>query len=148
LPGRPRPARGSRARDSARTIRVRRDALAVRGGLHLRLQGLRQTEGDAGAEVVSRRRCRRLRACGFVDDDELGIAAREPHLDVPRRELLVERESRLGEDVEEAELEGGRDRRGESFARRRRGLVTERSRGREVGLDRLNVSFDVHVTSI
>ena len=65
-----------------------------------------------------------------------------------RRELLVERECRLGEDVEEAELEGGRERRGESLARCCRGLVTERSRGREVGLDRLNVSFDVHVTSI
>ena len=83
-----------------------------------------------------------------VDDDELRIAAGEPHLDVPRRQLLVERERRLGEDVEEAELERGRDRRCEPLARRRGRLVTECGRGREVGLDRLNVSFDVHVTSI
>ena len=40
------------------------------------------------------------------------------------------------------------DRRREALARRGGGLVAERRGCREVGLDRLNVPFDVHVTSI
>ena len=84
----------------------------------------------------------------FLDEHELGIAAGEANLDVPARELGVERQRRLGEHVEEPQLERRRDGRGEPLAGERRRLVAECGGRREVGLDRLYVSFDVHVTSI
>ena len=77
-----------------------------------------------------------------------GIATRQADLDVPRGELVVERQRRLGEDVEEPKLERRADGRGEALAGDGRSLVTECGGCREVGLDGLNVSFDVHVTSI
>ena len=83
-----------------------------------------------------------------VDDDELGVAPGQPHLDVTGRELRVECQRRLRENVEEAELERRGDRGCEALARRRGRLVAERGGRREVGLDCLNVSVDVHVTSI
>ena len=141
------PRRGSSARESARTIHAlvetpSRFAAASTcafnaSGSRSVMRALRSSPGAGAA---------RPRAA-VVDEDELGIAAGEPHLDVPRRELGVERERRLGEDVEEPELERRLDRRRETLARGRGRLVAERGSRREVGLDGLNVSFDVHVTS-
>ena len=84
----------------------------------------------------------------LLDKHELGIAPGEAHLDVTRRQLGVERQRRLGEDVEEPQLERRLDRGRETLAGGGRRLVAERGGLGEVGLDGLHVTFDVHVTSI
>ena len=146
----PRPApRGSRARESARTIQALAETPSLlattsicafsASGSRSVMRALRSSPG-AGGESASPR--------SIVDEDELRIAPREPYLDMPRGELGVERQRRLGENVEEPELERRSDRSREPLACHGGGLVAERSGCRKVGLDCLNVPFDVHVTSI
>ena len=125
--------------------RVGRNAPAARNELDLRLQGFGQTEGDPGAEIVTGRRRRLGLTRTIVDEDELRIAPREAHLDVPGGELRVECQRRLGEHVEEPQLERRRDGSGQALACRSRGVVAERRGCREIGLDCLNVPFDVQV---
>ena len=79
-----------------------------------------------------------------VDDDEVGVAPGQPHLDVPGGQLGVERQRGVREDVEDAELERCRDGSGEALACRGRRLVAERGGRREVCLDCVNVPVDVH----
>ena len=79
-----------------------------------------------------------------VDDDEVGVAPGQPHLDVPGGQLGVERQRGVREDVEEAKLERCRDGSGEALACRGRRLVAERGGRREVCLDCVNVPVDVH----
>ena len=63
-------------------------------------------------------------------------------------ELPVECERGVGENVEQTQLERRADGRCEPFPGRGDRLVAESGGGCEVGLDRLNVTFDVHVTSV
>ena len=65
-----------------------------------------------------------------------------------RRQLGVQRQRRLGEDVEEPQLEGRLDRGSETLAGDGGRLVAEGGSLGEVGLDCLHVTFDVHVTTI
>ena len=144
--GRP---RGSSARDSARTIQALVETPSLlaaastcafsASGSRSVIRALRSSPG-AGARLAL--------AALVADEHEVGVAAGEPHLDVPGRELGVERQRRLGEHVEEPQLERRRHRRRETLAGRCGRLVAERCSRREVGLDGLHVSFDVHVTSI
>ena len=99
------------------------------------MRALRSSPGaGAGSGLVA----------SLVDEHELRVAAGEPDLDVPRGELGVERERGLGEHVEEPQLERRLDRRREPLAGCDRGLVAERGGCREVGLDGLHVTVDVH----
>ncbi len=78
------------------------------------------------------------------DDDELGIAPCEPHLDAARRKLGADLGRRLAQKVEEAEMQ----RRGERLAHPASGfggcLVPETGCGGEILLDRLDVHFQLH----
>ena len=68
--------------------------------------------------------------------------------DVAGLELPVEGERSVRENVEQTQLERRADGRCEPFPGRCDRLVTERGGGGEVGLDCLDVPFDVHVTSV
>src|SRR5918995_3082006 len=68
---------------------VQRDALAGGGGLELALEAVGQAQGDARGQPVLGRDGRGL---GLLPAhvDELGIRARQPHLDVALRELRAD----------------------------------------------------------
>src|SRR6478736_9248525 len=91
-------ARLGRAGDRADEPRVRRDPLGVRCLLDRRLQGLGQAQADPRRQLLADRAGALARR---VDEDELGLLAREANLDVAGRELRVQLERGLGEQVEE-----------------------------------------------
>ena len=89
------------------------DGLPGSGDLQARLEPFREPQRDAGAEVVTGGRWL-LGSAGLVHEDELRVATRHPHLDMAGVELRVEREGRLGEEVDQPETERRLDRVGEA----------------------------------
>src|SRR5581483_8342555 len=83
-----------------------------------------------------------------ADEDELRVAAGEPHLDPSVVELAVQLERRLAERLEQAPadrgLEGDREKLGGAGGR----LVADRRDAREVFAERLDVSVDLHDRSM
>src|SRR6185503_11611116 len=132
-----------RSRDRPHEPGIRRDALAVRGGLDPGLQRLRQAKRDPpGRLLAEAHRLRALRL--FGDDHELGIAAREANLDATGLDLAADLERRLAEEVEQVEVECRRQRLSHAASRLRRRVVTERGGRSEVLLDRMDVAVELH----
>ena len=127
--------RGSSARESARTIHALVEiALQPAAASIASLQPLREPERDAGAEVVAGGRLG-VGAVAILDEDEVRLAPRQAYLDVAGGKLRSKRQRRLGEDVEQTELERGLERRRQPLAGLGGGLVAEGGSGGEVGLD-------------
>ena len=132
--------RGSSDRASARTIQALAEMPSrLAADFDLRLQPFREAQGDAGAEIVTRRRRRAVVRALVLDDHELGVASGEAHLDVGGGKLLVERQRRFGEEVEQPQLQRRGKRLRQAACRLGRRVVTECRDGLEVGLDRLHV---------
>ena len=91
---------------------------------------------------------------GLVDEHELRVASGEPHLDVPVGELVVERERRLGEQVDQPQPERRLDRvrQAPRAARRRPRRRARRRRRRDrAGSRRCEspcVEYDIKMMSV
>ena len=101
------------------------------------MRALRSSPG-AGRGIVAR--------ILVLDDDELRVASGEAHLDVCGGELLVERQRRLGQEVEQSQLQRRRERVREAPRRLGCRIVAERRDRLEVRLDRLHVPGELHAS--
>ena len=120
------------------------DALACGNGLDVRLEALGKPERDARAGGL----VGGARGGLVLDDHELRLAAGQPHFDPDVAQLLAELERRLGQRLEQAPSKGGLERDAEQLCCPRRVLVAEGGDGREVFLERLNIAFDLHGSSM
>jgi len=78
------------------------------------------------------------------DDHELGLAAGETDLDPTGFELAADLESGLAEEVEEPQMERGAERLAQAASGLGGRLVSEARGCREVVLNRLNVTLELH----
>src|SRR5262249_31853421 len=121
--------------------RVDGGTVAGSGGLDTLFEALREPEGDAGRE----RLVDRIRGASVLaDEDELPIAAGDPHLDVRGIELRVELECRFCEDVLDLPAHGRLDRDREEICRPCGRFVAECCDAHEVLPERLDVTIDLH----
>ena len=79
---------------------IRSSAVDYKAASECTHSALEQAERDAGAQVVAGGRWL-LRCSGLVDEDELRVASRKTDFDVPVRELCVERQRGLREEVDQ-----------------------------------------------
>src|SRR5215210_995263 len=131
----------ARAGDRPDEPRVRRDALAGGGVLDRGLQRLRQAEADARRKLLAGHA--RVPA-GGVDVDELGLLAREPHLDVTRGKLRRQLDGGLREDVEELQAQVRAQELGEPARDGARALVAQLGGGLQIVLERLEDERQIH----
>jgi hypothetical protein len=88
--------------DRAHEPGVRRDTFAGSRPLDRRLERLRQAQADPRGELLTDRPGTLV---GGIDEDELGLLAGEANLDVAGRQLRVELERGLREQVEELQAQ-------------------------------------------
>src|SRR3954465_3672700 len=134
-------ARLGRAGDRADEPRVRRNPLGVGGLLGGRLEGLGEAQADPrrqlladGAGTVARR----------VHEDEFGLLPDEANLDVAGRELGVQLERRLGEEVEELQPQVRAEGLAEPPRDQRRALIPELRESLKILLQPLEYDGQIH----